>query len=97
MVFFPACLKIAIVVPIHKSGSKTEVKNYRSISKLPFIGNLFERLIHSRLHSFFDKYETFHENQNDFLENKSKTDAILKFEDQFYSKFDDKTHLISFF
>ena len=51
---FPACLKITI--PIHKSESKTEVKNYRPISALPFVRKLFERLIHSRLYSFFDKY-----------------------------------------
>ena len=53
---FPACLKIAIVVPIHKSGSNIEVKNYKPISTLPFIGKLFERLIHSRLYAYSDKY-----------------------------------------
>ena len=31
---FSARLKTARVVPIHKSGSKTEVKNYRPISTL---------------------------------------------------------------
>ena len=91
---FPACLKVARVVPIHKSGSKTEIKNYRPISTLPFIGKLFERLIHSRLYSFFEKYEVFYENQYGFLKNKSTTDAILSFVDQCYSNFDNKTHLI---
>ena len=94
---FPACLKVARVVPIHKSGTKTEIKNYRPISTLPFIGKLFERLIHSRLYSFFDKYEVFYENQYGFLKNKSTTDAILRFVDQCYSNFDNKTHLISIF
>ena len=50
---FPACLKIARVVPIHKSGIKTGVKNYQPSSTIPFIGKLFEQMIHSRLHSLF--------------------------------------------
>ena len=94
---FPACLKIARVVPIHKSGSKMEVKNYRPISTLPFVGKLFERLIHSRLYTFLDKYKVFYENQYGFLKNKSTTDAILKFTDECFTNFNEKTHLISIF
>ena len=64
---FPDCLKISIVVPIHKSGRKTKVKKYRTISTLPFIGDMFQRLTHSRLSSFLDIYEFLYENQYSFL------------------------------
>ena len=94
---FPTCLKIAGVVPIHKSGSEMEVKNYKPISTLPFIGKLFERFIHSKPYADLDIYEDFYDNRYGFLKNKSKTDAILKLEGQCFSKFDQKTHLISFF
>ena len=41
---FLAYPKIARVAPIHKSGSQMEVKNYRSISTLPFVGKFFNDL-----------------------------------------------------
>ena len=71
-----------------------EVKNYRPISFLPFIGKLFERLIHSRLYAFLDKYKVFYENQYGFLKNKSTTDAILKLTDECFSNLNQKTRPI---
>ena len=68
---FPSCLKTARVIPISKSGLKLEVKNYRPISTLPFIGKLFELLNHSKLYEFFDRYKIFFEDQYGFLKNKS--------------------------
>ena len=50
---FPSCLKLARVIPIHKSGSKTDVKNFRPISTLPLIDKIFEGLIDSRLYYLF--------------------------------------------
>ena len=74
---FPSCLKNARVVPIHKSGSKSDVKNYRPISTLPFTGKLFEKLFHSRLYQAFEKFNIFCKDHYGFLKNKSATDAIL--------------------
>ena len=52
---FSDCLKIARVEPIYKAGCKNSVKNYRSISVLPFISKLFERMMYKRLISFINK------------------------------------------
>ena len=46
---FPTCLKKSIVIPIHKSGSKTEVTNYRPISILPYFSKLFERILYKQI------------------------------------------------
>ena len=44
---FPTAWKIASEIPLHKSGSLHDVKNYRPISILPSLSNkVFEKLIH---------------------------------------------------
>ena len=45
----PSKLKIAKVIPLHKGGSKTEVKNYRPISLLSVFSKIYEKAMQSRL------------------------------------------------
>ena len=52
---FPAILKTAKVIPIHKKNSKLEVSNYRPISLLPNIDKIFEKPMHSRLIEFLEE------------------------------------------
>ena len=40
--------KIARVAPIYKDGSEDENSNYRSISVLPVISRLFEKLVYDQ-------------------------------------------------
>ena len=94
---FPKCFKTARITPIYKAGSKKHVKNYRPISSLPFLSKVFEKLVHSRLYSFFDKFGIFYKEQYGFLKNKSTTDAILRFTDEIYEAFNSKKPLISVF
>jgi len=51
---FPDRLKCAIVKPIHKSGSKHEISNYRPISLLPAFSKIFEKVIYNRLYKHFE-------------------------------------------
>ena len=53
---FPDSLKIAKVLPIYKSGEKSEIGNYRPISILSTISKLLEKLIFSRTTAFFEKH-----------------------------------------
>ena len=50
---FPAELKIAILVPIFKSGDSNEPGNYRPISLLTIFSKIFQRIVYSRLSDFF--------------------------------------------
>ena len=43
------------VVPIFKSGDKTDINNYRPISLLPVIAKVFERLLYNRVQTFIEK------------------------------------------
>ena len=49
---FPAILKTAKVIPIHKQNSELEVSNYSPISPLSNIDKIFEKLMHIRLNEF---------------------------------------------
>ena len=42
------------VIPIHKSGGKTEANNYRPISLLCIIGKVLEKHIHTKMLAFLD-------------------------------------------
>ncbi len=45
----PTQLKIAKVIPVFKSGDKTQMDNYRPISLLNVFSKVFEKIISSRL------------------------------------------------
>lgn len=43
--YFPKLWKDSYIIPLHKSGSKSDVRNYRGIAKLSQIPKLFEKII----------------------------------------------------
>ena len=53
---FPDNCKIAKVTPVHKSGDKAALNNYRPISILSSASKILEKLVHKRLTKFFDKH-----------------------------------------
>ena len=52
---FPGCLKKGSVTPLFKKCSKSEVRNYRRVSILPVVSNVFKRAMYIRLHRFMNK------------------------------------------
>ena len=59
---FPEELKLAKVIPIHKSGKKTNVSNYRPISLLSVFSKIYEKAMHKRLYEFFSRNDTISTN-----------------------------------
>ena len=55
---FPSKLKLAKVVPVFKKGPTDLLTNYRSISLLPSLSKVFERIICNRLLFFFTSMNT---------------------------------------
>ena len=51
---FPDRLKYAIVKPIFKNGSKSDISNYRPISILTSFSKIFEKLMFNRLYNHFE-------------------------------------------
>ena len=74
---YPSKLKRAKVIPVYKTGDRTEPGNYRPISLLSVFNRLFERLMHKRLTSFIEKKKIIYNAQYSFRENCSTQQAIL--------------------
>ena len=45
--------KTHCIIPIHKSGDKSLVSNYRPISLLPIVSKVLERLVHQKFYHFY--------------------------------------------
>ena len=74
---FPRSCKIAKIVPLFKTWKTEELTNYRPISILTCFSEVFEKLIHSRLMSFFQKNSVLHDSQHGFRNSMSTTRAVL--------------------
>ena len=73
---FPEELKIARVIPLYKADDPHLMNNYRPISILPLFSKIFEKLLHSQLSSFIDKYNILYSNQFDFRKQHSTSHAL---------------------
>ena len=94
---FPDNLKLARVVPIHKSGNHSLVCNYRPTSILPAFSKLFEKCMAVRLVNFLDKFKLLNVNQFGFRRGMSTVDAVLKFTNFVYDGLDKKKHVVGLF
>lgn len=52
----PDELKIARVVPILKTGDRTDCNNYRPINTLPALAKIFDSILFDRLYSFANRF-----------------------------------------
>jgi hypothetical protein len=76
---FPNCLKLSIIRPIHKKGSKEDVSNYRPISLIPTFSKIFESLILSQMLNFFTNNNILSNYQHGFRKNRSTITAASNF------------------
>ena len=66
---FPECLKRAKVFPLHKKGSKMNIDNYCSISILPVLSKLLEKVVYASLKCLFLKFNVFTRSSSAFDQN----------------------------
>ena len=52
---FPDLMKVAIVLPIFKTGDIAGISNYRPISVLPCFSKILERVMYNRLYKYLKK------------------------------------------
>ena len=57
---FPKKLKTAKVIPIHKTGEKSLMKNYRPISILPVVSKIIENVMHTQLRGLLHIEQAIH-------------------------------------
>ena len=85
---YPDELKIAKVIPIFKSGDTTECTNYRPISVLSIIDNIFERILKKRMVEYLEKFNILYEYQFGFREGHSTTHALVEIIDNIKESID---------
>jgi hypothetical protein len=75
----PKQMKIAKVIPIHKSGDNKVFNNYRPISILPAFSKILEKIVSNRLVSFLESNNLLYEHQYGFRAKRSTIHPILHF------------------
>ena len=74
---FPNKLKTAKVTPIFKSGSKSNIKNYRPISVLSVFSRILEKIVYIRLERYFTDNNLLSDSQYGFRRNRSTEIALV--------------------
>jgi hypothetical protein len=87
---YPDNVKLARVVPVHKSGNKKLTKNYRPISVLPTLNKIFEKLLYTRLNVFLQSSGMLSQDQFGFTNLRDMQQAALKLIDMIMPAFGTK-------
>ena len=74
----PDVWKEAHVIPLHKQLEKTNCSNYRPISLLPCISEVFEKNIFRHMYAFLKQHDLISEKQSGFIPGDSTTNQLLK-------------------
>ena len=86
----PTQLKQAKIAPIHKSGNKNDVSNYRPISLLPTFSKIFEKALHGRITGFLQKNNSLYNCQFGFRKRHSSEHALLTAQNSILQSLDKK-------
>nr|CAH8858213.1 unnamed protein product [Trichobilharzia regenti] len=76
---YPDIWKTTFIMPKHKSGSKTEVSNYRPINITPIASRIMERLVKNNLIKHMLSCNIISPNQHGFLKSRSCLTCHLDF------------------
>lgn len=88
---YPKQWKISKVIPVHKTGSKSDIRNYRPIAVLSIFAKIFETVLYSAI--FKQLRGWFCDEQHGFLPNRSTTSNLLNITTIIGSNLDQKTQV----
>jgi hypothetical protein len=94
---FPKVFKRSLITPVHKSGDRDVVENYRPISVLPALSKILERMLNNRLVNFLNKFNILSSNQFGFRAGVSTDDAVRGLSEFVTSKLDKKDKCVGIF
>ena len=94
---FPDSTKTAKVTPIFKKGDSELIENYRPISTLAIFGKIFEKIIYSRLYSFFSSQNLLYDRQFGFRKSHSASHAINHSINHIKSSLNEKQFVLGIF
>lgn len=85
--------KVGVVHPIHKSGDRDRISNYRPISLLPTLSKILEMLINTRLTNSLESNQLLSHYQYFFRSGISPTNAVLGLTNYILNKLDNKQNI----
>jgi hypothetical protein len=88
---FPDALKASYIIPIFKSGSPTDVANYRGIAIQSTMSKVFEKLVLSKIRSFI--MSSISVSQHGFTPGRSTVTNLIVFQNYITSAFKEKTQV----
>ena len=86
--YIPDILKRAAIVPVYKSGERSNPINYRPISLTPILMKILERIVRKQVVQFLTDNNFLNSTQHGFREGRSCLSALL-------NVYDDIVHMIS--
>ena len=93
----PDELKLAKVVPIHKSGQLSNFTNYRPVSVLCSFSKIYERLVYNRLINFLYLNDTLYKYQFGFREQHSTELALILLLDKITEAIENNEYSVAIF
>ena len=84
----PDILKISKITPVDKGGVPTDPANYRPISVLSPLSQIFEKLVYSQVINYIEKFNILFEFQFGFRKGKSTEQAIAEITDNLKKSID---------
>ena len=94
---FPDELKMAKVMPLFKTGNRSDMSNYRPISILPTLSKIFEKLIYKRFYKFFEGNDIIYNCQFGFRQNHSTVHAVQTAINSVINSFNSSYHTMGIF
>lgn len=78
---FPSDWKKSKVIPVYKSGSKSDIENYRPISVIPAASKVIEKIVHEQLYTYMEDNSLLNKCQFGFRRSRSTETAATLFFD----------------
>ena len=95
---FPEQLKLFVnVFPLYKSDDSVLFNNYRHVSVLCVVSNIFEKIMYNRVTTFLEMFQILHGNQYGFRKKALTHMALLTFKDKVTQAIENGEYDISVF
>ena len=78
--YFPREWGNALIIPLHKKGSRDNPDNYRGIALLSCVGKNFTKILNNRLNDWAEENDKMYDIQAGFQKGKSTIDQIFIFQ-----------------
>ena len=90
-------MKVAKVIPLHKSGDSHIFNNYRPISLLSQFSKILEKLFVKRLDNFIDKNNLLIDSQYGFRSGRSTSMALIELVERLSNCIENKNYAVGVF